>query len=314
MKKFLKRFLAATAAMSIMLVSSTANIFAAGKPKGDEYELNGLDPSNAKNKPIITISQETLSNGERKDNPIRDVTVSIKGAEYAYANVGFSVRFDERLTLVSKAGQIALAGPAWEYGQSIFVPDTEHGFRAILTSSGNTGQDGVMFKFRVQLPDEANIGDGKYPIEVYYNSGTDLFSNAEMDADGQLMEAWLFTQGIEQGYIYAPIWTDPTTTKATTTTVTTTTTSVDKPALILGDANNDGKIDSIDASEILRLFAKISTGGTPTENEKKVCDINNDGMIDSVDASAVLAYYAKISSSDSEESFTDYLKEKGIRK
>lgn len=314
MKKFLKRFLAAAAATAITLVSSTANIFAAGKPKGDEYELNGLDPSIAKNKPVISISQENLPNYERKNNPIRTVTVSIKGADNAYANVGFTVKFDERLTLVQKAGRIALAGPAWEYGQPIFVPDTEHGFRAILTSSGNTGQDGVMFKFQVQLPDDANVGNGKYPIEIYYNKDTDLFSNAEMDADSQLMEAWLFTQGIEQGYIWAPIWDDPTTTKAPTTTVTTTTTSVDKPSLLLGDANNDGKIDSIDASEILRLFAKISTGGTSTENEKKVCDINNDGMIDSVDASAVLSYYAKISSSDSEESFTDYLKEKGIRK
>lgn len=321
MKKFLKRFLAATAAMSIMLVSSTANIFAAGKPRGDEYELNGLDPSNAKNKPTITISKEVISNNEAKTNPKRRVTVSIKNADSAYANAGFTIRFDERLTLVKHKDFIAFAEDAWEYCQPVFVPDTEHGFRVILASSENCGQDGIMFSFDLQLPEDLDNKGGKYPIELYYNKDTDLFTNANMDEEGQLMEAWLFTQGIEHGYIEVqPKWTDPTTTApqtTVTTTFTTVTTTVQtpvKPETDLGDANNDGRIDSVDASEILRLFAYLSTGGASTENDKKICDINNDGRIDSVDASAVLAYYALISSSEPEISFTEYLKKKGIRK
>ena len=196
MKKFLKPFLAATAAMSIMLVSSTANIFAAGKPRGDEYELNGLDPSNAKNKPTITISKEVIPNNEAKTNPKRRVTVSIKNADSAYANAGFTIRFDERLTLVKHKDFIAFAEDAWEYCQPVFVPDTEHGFRVILASSENCGQDGIMFSFDLQLPEDLDNKGGKYPIELYYNKDTDLFTNANIDEEGQLMEAWLFTQGI----------------------------------------------------------------------------------------------------------------------
>ena len=287
MKKFLKSIVAVTAAASMLLASTAAQVFAAGKPMGDEYELDGLDPSKAKNKPTIIISQEVLPNKEAKANPERRVTVRIKGADSAYANVGFTIRVDDRLTLLStKTGSPAMAADAWEYCQPIFVPDTDHGFRAIVASSDNVGQDGVMFSFNVKLPDALEKG-GKFPIELYYTKGFDLFSNADMDEDGKLMEAWLFTQGIEQGYIEV------------------------KPDydsdIVVGDVNKDGMIDSVDASEIMRVYANASTQSSISREEYLAGDVNNDGKTDSVDASAVLAYYAFISSSDTKISLTDFL-------
>ena len=180
-------------------------------------------------------------------------------------------------------------------------------------SSDNVGRDGTMFSFNVKLPDDLDKKGGKYPIELYYSAG-DLFSNVAMDEESQLMEAWLFTQGINHGYIEVePQWigTTSTTAKAVTTTAVTTET---KTEYTLGDTNNDSKIDSVDASHILRKFAELSTSGTASEKEMAVCDINDDSKIDSVDASAVLAYYAIVSSNDSQKNFSDYLKEKGIRK
>lgn len=314
MKKFFKRCFAVTAAASMLLVSSAVHAFAAGKAKGDEYDLTGIDLTKAIVKPTISISCEKLPNTEAKSSPVRTVNVIMKGADKAYANAGFTIRFDERLTLVkNEDGDIATLGPACSRCHSTFISDTEHGFRTIIMGSDNVGRDGVMLSFDVKLPDDPDNKGGKYPIELYYSVG-DLFSNVSMDEESRLMEAWLFTQGIDHGYIEVePKWIDTTstTTKAVTTTTVTNTT---KTEYTLGDTNDDSKIDSVDASHILRKFAELSTSGTASDKDMAVCDINNDGKIDSVDASAVLAYYALVSSNDSQKSFTDYLKEKGIRK
>ncbi|SHM92393.1 dockerin type I domain-containing protein [Ruminococcus flavefaciens] len=77
---------------------------------------------------------------------------------------------------------------------------------------------------------------------------------------------------------------------------------------VLGDLNGDGKIDSVDASNLLQAYAVFATGKSqPTEHELAVSDVNSDGKIDSVDASKVLSYYAYVSSSGS-QSFIEFLK------
>lgn len=64
-----------------------------------------------------------------------------------------------------------------------------------------------------------------------------------------------------------------------------------------GDVNNDGIIDSNDASLVLEEYAAASTGaaGKFGDREKAAGDINADGIIGSDDASAILAYYAAVS-------------------
>lgn len=64
-------------------------------------------------------------------------------------------------------------------------------------------------------------------------------------------------------------------------------------AAMKGDVNNDGVIDSIDASNIMKFYTKLSTSNEkPTEDELYIYDMNEDGSIDSVDASLALSYYA----------------------
>lgn len=60
----------------------------------------------------------------------------------------------------------------------------------------------------------------------------------------------------------------------------------------VGDANYDGKIDSIDASLVLSAYAAASTGKAVYINEK-LADYNNDKIIDASDASLILEHYAK---------------------
>ena len=63
---------------------------------------------------------------------------------------------------------------------------------------------------------------------------------------------------------------------------------------LLGDVNDDGKIDSTDASAVLAEYAASQTGGELTLS-KDAADVNGDGFVNSSDASAILEYYAKVS-------------------
>lgn len=78
----------------------------------------------------------------------------------------------------------------------------------------------------------------------------------------------------------------------------------------LGDANIDGRINAVDASKILALYAEYSAseGGSPTSSELSVCDVNGDGKLNAVDASKVLAYYAYTSTGGT-RSFMDFLRQ-----
>lgn len=79
-------------------------------------------------------------------------------------------------------------------------------------------------------------------------------------------------------------------------------------AVKLGDPNNDGIIDAVDASLILANYTKFSTtSDIPDEYDLATSDINNDNLIDAVDASTVLSYYA-YSSVGGKLDFAEYLK------
>ena len=72
----------------------------------------------------------------------------------------------------------------------------------------------------------------------------------------------------------------------------------EKPTAVeLGDVNNDGSVDSSDASLVLAEYARIQTGGAGefTDVQYKAADVNKDDTVDSSDASRILAYYAAIS-------------------
>ncbi len=71
----------------------------------------------------------------------------------------------------------------------------------------------------------------------------------------------------------------------------------DEPVLPLGDINGDSTVDASDASNVLAVYALVSTGKESelTEAQIAAADVNKDGTIDASDASLILAYYAYIS-------------------
>ncbi|EWM52383.1 dockerin type I domain-containing protein [Ruminococcus flavefaciens] len=78
---------------------------------------------------------------------------------------------------------------------------------------------------------------------------------------------------------------------------TTTTTTSQHSDYNLGDVNNDGMVNAVDASSVLAYYAMISTNkdGGYTEEQQLAADVDHDGKINAVDASNILSYYAYIS-------------------
>ena len=60
---------------------------------------------------------------------------------------------------------------------------------------------------------------------------------------------------------------------------------------LLGDVNNDGKVDSLDAFQVLKHYAQIET---LDEEALKRAEVNNDGKVDSTDSFRILKKYAKL--------------------
>lgn len=62
----------------------------------------------------------------------------------------------------------------------------------------------------------------------------------------------------------------------------------------LGDVNDNGAVDSVDASAVLTSYAEnaASASYTSDENFNKRADVNMDGLVDARDASLILKYYA----------------------
>ena len=66
---------------------------------------------------------------------------------------------------------------------------------------------------------------------------------------------------------------------------------------VRGDVDDNGTVDSADASLVLAEYALYMTGKntTFTSRQRDAADVNKDGAVDSSDASKILAYYADLS-------------------
>ena len=62
----------------------------------------------------------------------------------------------------------------------------------------------------------------------------------------------------------------------------------------LGDVNQDGAVNALDASMVLTAYASnaVGKGYGLTDAQKSSADVNKDGTVDALDASKILEYYA----------------------
>lgn len=229
-------------------------------------------------KPTLSASTIYVAASEAPSS-IQTINISISGADKNYSSTGFHVYFDERLTLVPNqwggaatkgAGVTMLSSESYSKGNCLF-----------LTTAGSRdlGRDGIMWSFDVKLPADAKNGD-IYPIKLAYEKGSiteDVFINAPSEKDSRLMQAWIFTKGMKDGYIKVG-------------------------DSLMGDANCDGTVDLSDAVLIMQYVSNPdrfnltgSDKGHITSQGYKNADVANVGDgVTSRDALAIQKLMLKL--------------------
>ena len=202
---------------------------AAGPAAGEAYDTQGLDPSKSPVKPILSLSRLRVPISEARKNPDQTIELKVSGADGKYSATGLNIQYDTRLTIKKDGDNYAEKGDACK-DLTVVQKSTGNGFYVSTSSSEDKGKDGTYMTFKLTVPADTKVGD-KFPIEIAYYSDESRkgsFTNAKKDENGQLMEAWVFTQGVQQGYIEVvndEVTTSTTSTTSTTTTSTTSTTS-----------------------------------------------------------------------------------------
>ena len=156
------------------------------------------------------------------------------------------------------------------------VPDkTEY-----YTTNGNVSLDGLSVSIRTDKQTPVTDENGSYVVssqteDITSSCYAEVPSLAELFADGKTAVVNVLPPGDDKPVATYEI------------------TLFDE----LGDINNDGLVDSVDSTFVLRAYADISAHGNMTLDEKqvKICDVNRDGLVDTVDATAISIYYAQIS-------------------
>lgn len=259
-------------------VASTTTIdrSAAGPAAGDLSYFSNIDADSSYVKPILSLSRIELSQEEAKAAPVRTIELSVSGADLKYSLTGIHITWDSRLTLEGSEDDITRGDALKRVSIYDAVKDGSDGVFVTSGSIKNDGKDGVMFSFPLRIPSDCKPGD-IYPIQIKYRNtsfSSDMFTTYDKDKQGQLMEAWVFTKGIIQGYI--KIKEEP------------------APEYTLGDVTRDGSINAVDASSVLAYYAMVSTNkdGGYDDAQKLAADVTSDGTINAVDASNILSYYA----------------------
>ena len=203
MKRLLKKSVIMLLISGLLLLNCITDTALAGAAGGQTYDIGNLDLSKATVKPTLTISRHTIDLSSAAGATVT-VTLSVGGADKKYAPTGIHISYDSRLSLIPNGyNELATKGPAGSSLGAEIQPDGSHGIFMATDASGNMGKDGVLWSFDFKIPTDVKAGD-TFPVEIVYQSkpsAEDLFTNTEKDEVGQLMQAWVFTQGITQGYI-----------------------------------------------------------------------------------------------------------------
>lgn len=247
MKNSLKRVCAALAvsAVAVSATSVVASAYDGSAFNPEQYGITAEEIANAPIKPTVSMDKVEI---ELKDAlNTQTVKMSVKDTQNLYSSFGFHIVYDTRLTPVkNEDGEFFTRGDATV---KILPEERDLGEGQLFISGMSTrngGKDGVMFELQFDLPkltdEEGKLvldKDGNaqtackegdiFPIGFVYNSTEateDQFVGTPNNHDSLLMQGWVFTQGIEDGYIKikeAPTTTTEETTESTTTEETTTT-------------------------------------------------------------------------------------------
>lgn len=238
----------------------------------------------------------------------------------------------DSISLVSSFGRLDIVGKNNDKKMLCIDEDTNLDINLTGTDTGTMDFTVRHFSGEDELLDERIFENvpltNKTIIKTKADNNEVTVLNVDIDGDGVVDETWTAkkneTVKAADEKINITTTVSVTTTSSSTKTTfstqttkssitTTTITTTQKSETILGDVNNDGQINAVDASSVLAYYARISTNQEGGYNEEQMlaADVNHDGMINAVDASNILAYYAYASTTKEDIlSIDEYMKKK----
>lgn len=135
-------------------------------------------------------------------------------------------------------------------------------------------------------------------LTVYLGETAQLTATVNEDADDKTL-TWTSSDAniatVDANGVVTPVAAGTVTITAATTdgsgkTASCTVTVAEKPAVVYGDVNGDGEIDSLDASVVYAIYNETYAGEV-TELMRQAADVNGDNEIDSLDATLIYGYY-----------------------
>jgi hypothetical protein len=261
-----------------------------------EWNVPTIRPNDYKGGIMLFFDKIGLDAGYA-NGKVQRIYFSVRGVTEPVSLIKFHIFYDTRLTVKENSnGEVVNSGKAvkdFSTG-SAMVEEGQLAFYA-YSDENILLDNGSLFTIDFIIPEDAEQGD-VYPIGIsYVDDGIvkDMFINSEKDEAGRLQMTYVFTKGIYNGYLKIN--------------------GEKQTTCKLGDVNNDGIINAVDASSVLAYYAMISTNqdGGYDDEQKLAADVNHDGNINAVDASNILSYYAYVSTTKEKPmSMEEFMKKK----
>lgn len=190
---------------------------------------------NSKRKPVFSLSAEQDSENDR----IINLTIDISNAPRCWSTIGFTLDYDEKLQPCYNGSKIkTIWGDAiGSLSHSAEKCKTKNQIAVSAIDYSNMGTNGTIVTIPFEIPEDVSgVNDYNFSISC---KGGELFTDIEDSENARLMQAYLFTKGLDDISITIDSGGE--------------TTTVSKS--LAGDANCDGFVNIADATAIIQSIA-----------------------------------------------------------
>lgn len=200
----------------------------AGMTPNYSLPVNGYTDEEIKNsaiKPTITVEKKEFSS----DEDFCELNINIDNDGMNYNMLGFAIYYDENLDIFPYESNI-IHNDTVEFLNFMYSKnDNEHMIFISAVDASDSGLDGLRYTIPFKIMDKS--ARGKLEVKVVPVDGS-MFMSFANDEKSKLAQAYLFTQGIENGYI-----------------------EISSGNADYGDVNTDGKVGIADAVLIMQCLS-----------------------------------------------------------
>lgn len=195
-KKYFKKAVTMIALSGALVMGMPAGVFASSWVQPKSWGTTVYNPDEYEGNAKITIDQVLIPQAMAGKEV--QIKINVSGAENTVSNFSFHISYDQRLSIKKINGEYIAPGDAVKgFSHSQSLDGNSIVFMGV--SSKNALKDGCIGTITFDIPADSRAGD-RFPISIDYKDG-DMFINSEYNDAGKLQMAYIFTKGIEQGYI-----------------------------------------------------------------------------------------------------------------